>query len=159
MGEIFVDIYPIDKKPLNIMEGLNFVSKAPNGAEILFIGTVRILNQGKKVLAVSYDVFTPLAKNSFLQIAKETQEKWGDNLDIYIVHAKGRLNVGGISIIIGVGSPHRDEAYRASRYIIEQIKHRSPIWKLEHYENGDSEWSKGCELCTGEYKVNGQFDE
>ena len=52
------------------------------------------------------------------------------------------------SIVIAVGSPHRDEGFKACRYIIEQIKHRSPVWKLEHYVDGDSEWSKGCELCS-----------
>ena len=50
--------------------------------------------------------------------------------------------------VIAVGSPHRDEGFKACRYIIEQIKHRSPVWKLEHYVDGDSEWSKGCELCS-----------
>ncbi len=153
MGEIFIDVWNVESQPLDAMEGLAFVTKPPNGAESLFIGTVRDLNQGKEVLGVSYDVFEPLVKQSFTDICKEAQEKWGKTLSLYVVHGKGRLPVGGISIVIAVGSPHRDEAFKACRYVIEQIKHRSPIWKLEHYEDGDSQWTQGCELCTHEHAV------
>ena len=62
---------------------------------------------------------------------------------VFIEHAKGRLNLGEISIIIAVACKHRDQAYVLSRYIIEEIKKRSPIWKKEHYENEDSAWLKG----------------
>ncbi|MCB2081286.1 MAG: molybdenum cofactor biosynthesis protein MoaE [Rickettsiales bacterium] len=153
MGEIFVDVWNVESRPLDVMAGLSFVTRPPNGAESLFVGTVRELNQGKKVLGVSYDVFEPLARQSFTDICKEAQEKWGKELVLYVVHGKGRLDVGGISIVIAAGSPHRDEAFKACRYIIEQIKHRSPIWKLEHYADGDSEWTQGCELCTHEHKA------
>ena len=105
------------------------------------------------MLGVSYGVFEPLARQSFTDICKEAQEKWGKTLSLYIVHGKGRLDVGGISIVIAVGSPHRDEAFKACRYVIEQIKHRSPVWKLEHYADGDSEWTQGCELCTHEHQT------
>ena len=62
---------------------------------------------------------------------------------VFIEHAQGYLNLGEISIIIAVACKHRDQAYVLSRYIIEEIKKRSPIWKKEHYENKDSEWLKG----------------
>lgn len=148
MGEIYVDVWNTVEKPLDAQAGLQFVTNAPNGAETLFVGTVRNHNLGKKVLGVSYDVFEPLAKQSFREICEEALAKWGTALDCYVVHAKGRLDIGGVSIVIAVGSPHRDEAFQACRYIIEEIKHRSPVWKLEHYEDGDSEWTQGCELCT-----------
>lgn len=147
MGDIHVDIWDVSKNLLDPQAGLAFVTRAGNGAENVFVGTVRNLNQGKDVHGVSYDVFEPLAKKSFIEIANEARDQWGDNLSIYVVHAKGRLDVGGVSIVIAVGSPHRDEAFKACRYMIEQIKHRSPIWKLEHYAAGDSEWTLGCELC------------
>jgi len=152
MGKIFVDIWDIEDKTIDIPTALQFVTTGRNGAETLFIGTVRNHNIGKDVLAVSYNVFDALAKNSFTDICKEAQDKWGEDLDCYIVHAKGRLDIGGVSIVIAIGSPHRDEAFKACRYVIEEIKHRSPIWKLEHYADGDSEWSKGCELCSSNHK-------
>jgi len=153
MGDIFVDVWDTAKKPLSAQDGLEFVTRPPNGAETIFVGTVRHFNQGKDVLGVSYDVFDALAKKSFEDITQEAQTKWGADLDIYVVHGKGRLDIGGVSIVIAVGSPHRDEAFKACRYVIEQIKHRSPVWKLEHYADGDSEWTQGCELCTHEHKV------
>ena len=62
---------------------------------------------------------------------------------IFIDHAKGYLDLGEISIIIAVATKHREEAYKLSRYIIEEIKKRSPIWKKEHYQNSESNWLKG----------------
>ena len=62
---------------------------------------------------------------------------------MFIEHVKGYVGLGEISIIIAVACPHRSEAYDLSRYIIEEIKKRSPIWKKEHYENKESEWLKG----------------
>lgn len=155
-GNIFVDVWDVQQKPLDAMAGLVYVTgqaeHVRNGAENLFVGTVRNHNLGKKVLGISYDVFEPLAKQSFIEICQEAQAKWGEELDFYVVHGKGKLDIGGISIVIAVGSPHRDEAFKASRYVIEEIKHRSPVWKLEHYEDGDSEWSKGCELCSSNHQ-------
>lgn len=155
-GKIFADVWNVDEKPLDAMQGLAHVTgqaeQVRNGAESLFVGTVRNHNLGKKVLGISYDVFIPLAKQSFLEICQEAQIKWGEELDFYVVHAQGKLAIGGVSIVIAVGSPHRDEAFKACRYVIEEIKHRAPVWKLEHYEDGDSEWSKGCELCSGNHK-------
>jgi molybdopterin synthase catalytic subunit len=155
MGEIYTDIWDVSDKKLDAMAALAHVTQNPNGAETLFVGTVRDFNQGKDVLGVSYDVFKPLALQSFNDICKEAQQKWGAHgpLDLYVVHAQGRLDIGGVSIVIGAGSPHRDEAFKACRYVIEQIKHRSPIWKLEHYADGDSQWTQGCELCTHSHDV------
>ena len=157
-NKIFTDVWDVNEKKLSIADAVNFVSQSQNGAINLFVGTVRELNQGKKVLSVSYDIFEPLAKRSFLEIAEKTQKKWGgdhsDELFIYLVHGKGKVLVGDLSVVIAVGSIHRDEAFCANRYIIEQVKHRCPIWKLENYADGTSIWSKGCELC-GDSDKNG----
>ena len=154
MGKIFVDVWDVSQQPLDSMAGLKYVTEMPNGAETLFIGTVRNHNLGKKVLGISYDVFIPLAKQNFLEICQEAQAKWGDDLDLYLVHAQGKLDIGGVSIVIAFGAPHRDEAFKACRYLIEEVKHRAPVWKLEHYADGDSEWSKGCELCSNTHAIH-----
>ena len=81
---------------------------------------------------------------SFEEIYNETDQKLKiKDKAVYIEHVKGYVALGEISIIIAVACPHRDEAYILSRYIIEEIKKRSPIWKKEHYENEESEWLKG----------------
>ncbi len=81
---------------------------------------------------------------SFEEIYNEVDQKLKiKDKAVYIEHVKGYLGLGEISIIIAVACPHRAEAYILSRYIIEEIKKRSPIWKKEHYENEESEWLKG----------------
>ncbi len=137
----------ISTAPLSVEAALRFVSAPGNGAVTSFIGQVRDLNQGRAVRGVSYDVYDALALRGFEQLAAEARERWGGGLCLWLEHFKGRLEVGGVSIVIAVGSPHRDEGFQACRYLIEEIKHRSPIWKQEHYHDGDSAWVQGHALC------------
>ena len=120
---------------------------AENGALNMFVGKVRNHNMGKAVNAVSYDVFAPLVCNVFQELCAEAKAQFGERLRLYVEHYKGKLEIGGISVIIAVGSPHRDESFKACRYLIEQLKIRAPVWKQEHYVDGDSEWVKGHALC------------
>jgi molybdopterin synthase catalytic subunit len=71
---------------------------------------------------------------------------FGSQLRCYIEHYKGKLELGGISVIIAVGSPHRDESFKACRYLIEELKVRVPVWKQEHYVDGDAGWLDGHQL-------------
>ncbi len=144
---IHVEVRDTNAQVLDPSEALAFVDAPGNGAGALFVGVVRDLNQGRSVKGVSYDVFAPLAEQSFAEICAEAQAKWGEQLRLFVVHGKGRLDVGGLSIVIAAGSPHRGEAFSACRYVIEEIKSRSPVWKQEHYVDGDSEWVKGHALC------------
>jgi molybdopterin synthase catalytic subunit len=118
-----------------------------HGAQVIFTGAVRTPNLGNKVLGVSYDAFEPLANRVLQDICIEASRKWGKELSMRVVHRLGRLEVGDFSLVIVVCSRHRDEAYQASRMIIEEIKNRVPIWKQEHYEGGDSQWLQGHSLC------------
>jgi len=127
------------------------VEDPAHGALLHFIGVVRSRNQGRDVLGVSYDAFEPLCLETLEDICKQAQQQWGP-LNIYAWHHKGRLEVGGISLILAVSSPHRGEAYAANRFLIEEIKHRVPVWKQEHYTDGDSAWTEGCELCSSTHE-------
>lgn len=133
---------------------LEFVSDPAFGGFTMFVGRVRDLNHGRAVVAISYDVFDAMALAGFHEIARAAQEEVGADLKIHITHAKGRLAVGAIAVVVAVGSPHRDEAFGACRQVIEAIKHSSPIWKQEHYLDGDSQWSEGCSLCEGHLVVD-----
>ena len=137
-----------DKK-LSINDAERFISSVEFGASIFFTGTVRNQNTNKSVVGITYDSHDELVIKSFEEIYKETDEKLNiQDKAVFIEHAKGYLNLGEISIIIAVACKHRDQAYVLSRYIIEEIKKRSPIWKKEHYENSDSEWLKGNPIQT-----------
>lgn len=138
----------ISTQPLDVSAALNFVAEPTFGACASFIGTIRNFNQGKPVTGISYDVHVTLAEKVITQLCEEAQQRWGPELKIYLTHYKGRLNVGAASVVIAVGSPHRDAAFKACRYLIEEIKHRCPIWKQEHYQDGDSEWVQGHALCA-----------
>ncbi len=144
MKTVFVGV---SEKLLSIQKASDFVDASENGALAMFVGKVRNHNLGRQVKAVSYDVFAPLACNVFNELCIEAQQQFGDKLRLYVEHYKGKLDIGGISVIIAVGSPHRDESFKACRYLIEQLKVRAPIWKQEHYTDGDSEWVKGHTLC------------
>ena len=86
---------------------------------------------------------------SFTEIYSEANQKLGiEEKAVFIEHIKGYVGLGDISIIIAIACTLRDQAYVLSRFIIEEIKKRSPIWKKEHYENEDSEWLKGISLTT-----------
>ena len=132
------------EKKLSIIEAENFISSHDYGASIYFTGTVRNQNDDKSVIGITYDSHDALVINSFQEIYNESDQKLNiKDKSVYIEHAKGYLNLGEVSIIIAVACKHRDQAYVLSRYIIEEIKKRSPIWKKEHYQNNDSAWLKG----------------
>lgn len=137
----------IDEAIVNEVQLFQLTPQKRHGAQNYFFGSVRDFNMGKNVVAVSYDAYIPLGEKVLREIAYEAQDRWGLDLRICVVHRVGTLAVGEMSVGIGVSSPHRDESYQASRYIIEQIKIRAPIWKKEHYEDGETEWLKGHALC------------
>ena len=137
------------EKKLSIIEAENFISSHNYGASIFFTGTVRNQNDNKSVIGITYDSHDVLVANSFQEIYNETEQKLNiRDKSVYIEHAKGYLNLGEISIIIAVACKHRDQAYVLSRFIIEEIKKKSPIWKKEHYVNEDSKWLKGNTIQT-----------
>ena len=121
-----------------------YIKDSKFGASIYFLGTVRNINDNKTVTGITYDSHDEMVIKSFEEIYNEADQKLDiKDKAVFIEHAKGYLNLGDVSIIIAVACRHRDQAYVLSRYIIEEIKKRSPIWKKEHYENEDSEWLKG----------------
>ena len=121
-----------------------FIKDSKFGASIYFLGTVRNINDNKKVTGITYDSHDGMVIKSFEEIYNDAEQKLDiKDKAVFIEHAKGYLDLGEISIIIAVACKHRDQAYVLSRYIIEEIKKRSPIWKKEHYENEESEWLKG----------------
>ncbi|MDA7713339.1 molybdenum cofactor biosynthesis protein MoaE [Candidatus Pelagibacter sp.] len=126
-----------------------FIKDSMFGASIYFLGTVRSINDNKKVIGITYDSHDEMVIKSFEEIYNEADQKLDiKDKAVFIEHAKGHLKCGEISIIIAVACKHRDQAYVLSRYIIEEIKKRSPIWKKEHYENEESKWLKGNPIAN-----------
>ena len=137
-------IVNIKEKKISLSEAEKFISSSNYGASIYFTGTVRNQNNNKNVIGITYDSHDALVIKSFKEIYNEVDQKLNiQNKTVFIEHAKGYLNLEEVSIIVAVACKHRDEAYSLSRYIIEEIKKRSPIWKKEHYTNNQSDWLKG----------------
>ena len=137
-------IIDIKKEKIEIKKAEKFISSSKFGASLVFKGTVRENNQNKKVTGITYDSHDAMVIKSFEDIYNEVNQKLKiKDKAVYIEHVKGYVALEEISIIIAVGWPHRAETYILSRYMIEEIKKRSPIWKKEHYENEESEWLKG----------------
>lgn len=111
-----------------------------------FEGWVRNHNEGHAVTRLEYEAFAELAEKEGARIVAEAVEKYGVTRAA-CVHRIGSLGIGDVAVWVGVSGAHRDEAFRACRYIIDEVKHRVPIWKKEHYVTGDSGWVN-CERCA-----------
>src|SRR6185437_16132025 len=116
------------------------------GGYAAFEGWVRDHNEGRRVRRLEYEAFEPLALKEGERIITEAIARFGVE-HAACVHRIGALEIGENAVWVGVTARHRDEAFRACRYIIDEVKHRVPIWKKEHYESGDSGWVN-CERCA-----------
>ena len=116
------------------------------GALVTFEGWIRNHNEGREVRALDYEVYTPLALSEGQRILDAVANDI-PILAAHAVHRSGSLQLGGCAVWVGVVSAHRDEAFRACRTIIDQIKLDLPIWKKEYYVEGDSGWVN-CERCA-----------
>lgn len=113
-----------------------------DGAALLFWGVVRNENDGRPVSHLEYHAYAEMAERTMHRIAEEAISRFGVG-DVRVVHRVGRLEIGEASVAIAVAAPHRGQAYEASRYVIEELKRRVPIWKREGYTDGDTGWVAG----------------
>lgn len=132
----------ITTEPLDPTAILGMIGAEEDGAVLLFLGIVRDHNDGRRVSGMRYDAYVPMAEKVLGEIAAEAAARLGTDR-IVVAHRIGELQIGEASVAIAVSSPHRAEAYEASRYVIEEIKKRLPVWKEEHYIEGDARWLDG----------------
>lgn len=130
------------REPIDPQSVMAQVGDARDGAALLFLGIVRNHAEGRAVSGIEYDAYEAMARDVLRAIATEAAGILGTDR-IAVVHRVGELTVGECSAAIAVSSPHRDEAYRASRYVIEEIKKRLPVWKKERYTGGEEAWVAG----------------
>jgi molybdopterin synthase catalytic subunit len=115
------------------------LARCDAGAIVDFEGHVRAQNAGRRVNQLEYEGAADLASTTFVEIEAEARNRF-EILDIHCVHRTGLLDVGDIAVWIGVAAAHRDAAFDACRYTIDELKQRLPIWKKEHYVDGESTW-------------------
>ncbi|CAN5917915.1 molybdenum cofactor biosynthesis protein MoaE [soil metagenome] len=125
---------PIDASSLAVEAG------SPSfGAILVFLGVVRDINDGRSVTAIDYSAYEAMAATLLGDIAREGAERHGP-ANVVIVHRLGELGLQEASVGIAVANAHRDDAYQLSRWCIDELKRRVPIWKREHYTDGTREW-------------------
>ena len=114
-----------------------------SGAKSVFEGIVRENNLGKSVTSLEYQCYEELAVKEGNLIISEAFSKFDINY-AYCVHRIGLLNIGDTAVIVLVYAAHRDDSFKACRFIIDEVKLRVPIWKKELYVSGESEWLQGA---------------
>ena len=115
------------------------VESLGHGAVLLFLGTVRDVNDGRAVTAIEYQAYEAMAEHELAAIVAEAAHAYG-TAAIVVEHRTGRLALGEVSVAIALSHAHRGPAYDASRFIIEELKRRLPVWKREEYLDGALAW-------------------
>ena len=138
--------FRIDNSPLKPDEWRSQLESPVCGGFVSFEGWVRNRNDGQDVTRLEYQAYERLALKEGERILAEAAERYPIEKAV-CVHRTGELAIGELAVWVAVSSAHRDEAFKACRYIIDEVKHRVPVWKKEHYINGDSGWVN-CEACA-----------
>ncbi|MCC5793811.1 MAG: molybdenum cofactor biosynthesis protein MoaE [Chromatiales bacterium] len=134
--------------PLELDELRSLLADPVSGAYAQFEGWVRNHNEGQPVLRLDYQAYEALGVKEGERIIAEACERWPVR-QVYCVHRLGELSIGDIAVWVGASAAHRDAAFAACRYVIDEVKDRVPIWKKEHYADGASGWIN-CQKAPGD---------
>lgn len=132
--------FKLTTNPLELMTVYGAADYAANGAIVLMSGMVRQQSGGRPVSYLDYQAYEPMALMIFAQIATHSAEKFPEITRLVIHHRLGKLQVGEVSVLVAVGSPHREAAFNACSYAIAELKQNAPIWKKEYWLDGASSW-------------------
>jgi len=126
------------ERPIDLAALLASVQSPERGGVAVFLGQVRNHHEGRAVAALEYSAYGPMAEAECARIVAEATSRW--NVTVALQHRIGALAVGDTAVAIVTGSAHRDEAFAACRYVIEEVKRRVPVWKRERYADGSVLW-------------------
>jgi len=129
-------MFRVVREPIDLQALVRHVTDASAGAIATFIGTTRNNNEGRKVIALDYDAYPEMAEKELKRIGDDAQKKWRIER-MAIVHRIGPVQITEASVVIAVSAAHRDDAFQACRFAIEEIKKTVPIWKKEVFEGGE----------------------
>ena len=125
--------------PIDVATLTSEVAGDGRGAISIFLGTVRNTNEGRAVDGIDYSAYDAMAVAEMNRIVAEAVDRFA-GVEVALEHRTGTLKVGDVSVAIACAHAHRSPALDATRYVIEELKKRVPIWKREHYLDGTSEW-------------------
>jgi molybdopterin synthase catalytic subunit len=131
----------LTSEPIGLGPLLDSVQSPARGGITSFLGTVRDHHGGRAVLRLDYSAYGPMAEAEIARIVAEAESRW--DVRVAVQHRIGQLEIGDVAVAIAVASGHRDEAFVACRYVIEELKRRVPIWKKEYFADGTVSWVGG----------------
>ena len=137
----------IVRRPIDVAAMMAEIHDPANGATVLFLGHVREVNDGRAETGIEYSAYGEMAERELASIAGDAVAATGVS-DVIIEHRLGELRLGEASIAIVVAHAHRARAYEASRFVIEEVKKRLPVWKREQYADGTREWVNAHGVAT-----------
>ncbi|MBK22841.1 MAG: hypothetical protein CME70_02455 [Halobacteriovorax sp.] len=140
-------MFEISKIKLNHEELAAKLNNPKAGAMVFFDGRVRNHNDGQNVNSLEYQCYEEMALKEGKKIVEEALRKFEVH-DAFCVHREGHLKIEEVAVWVGVCSSHRREAFEACQYIIDEVKDRVPMWKKEHYVEGQAVWVE-CHRCSG----------
>jgi|ERR671919_2583648 molybdopterin synthase catalytic subunit len=129
-------MFRVIQQTIELDELVAYVTDPEAGAIATFIGTTRNHNEGRRVIALDYEAYPEMAQKELARIGADAEKQW-PICRMAIVHRLGPVQIGDASVIIAVSSAHRDAAFAACRFAIEEIKKTVPIWKKEVFEGGE----------------------
>ena len=125
--------------PLDLTALISAVTSSERGGIATFLGLVRDHHGGRAVERLEYSAYAPMVEKECETILAEARTRW-PMAQVALEHRVGTLAIGDAAVAVAAAAPHRDEAFAACRYVIEEVKHRVPIWKREHYADGSVGW-------------------
>lgn len=140
----------LTNEPIDYHALTESVRSSNSGAVVLFLGTVRELTAGRRTVALDYEGYPAMAEAKLAELEAEACQRWPVDR-VGIVHRLGHLELGDISVAVAVSCPHRQQAFEAGKFLIDELKIRVPIWKKENWDDGSTEWvHPGGELSKPE---------
>lgn len=129
----------ITNQPIVADQLLKSVQSNSAGASVLFVGTTRQFTNGRETSRLEYECYEAMAIKKMTELHDQARSKWPIEL-CSIVHRIGPVEIGESSIMVAVSTPHRVDSFQAAQWLVDQLKERVPIWKREHWTDGNQEW-------------------
>ncbi len=129
-------------EPLDVGASFAFLQTPAAGGIALFVGTTRRWTKERETVRLEYDCYRPMARKEMERLAGEAADRWPVER-VVLLHRLGVVPVAEASVVVGVATPHRADAFEACRFLIDALKRQVPIWKREVYADGQTEWVEG----------------
>ena len=136
----------LTQEPIDVAQLISTVGQPSAGGVVLFLGLTREMTHGRRTTTLHYEAYRPMAVAEMQKLSDEARRRWMLD-ECHIVHRLGEVPLGEASVAVVASSAHRDAAFAASRWLIDTLKQRVPIWKQEHWSDGTSEWVHHGECC------------